>query len=141
VEERWLKLALSYDFFDRLGLFTAHNDQKPTEFSQRLDQLSRVVGGSVADAPIEPSEAADEAAWASRLSSRELEVALLVARGLSNKEVARKLNVTDGTIKVHMHRIFKKSGTKSRYNLLLSKDASTLPEPEKVKDRPIKAQE
>jgi DNA-binding NarL/FixJ family response regulator len=31
------------------------------------------------------------------LSSRELEVAFLVARGLSNKEVARKLNVTDGT--------------------------------------------
>jgi DNA-binding NarL/FixJ family response regulator len=62
----------------------------------------------------EPSEAADEAAWASRLSSRELEVAFLVARGLSNKEVARKLNVTDGTIKVHMHRIFKKLGTKSR---------------------------
>jgi len=74
----------------------------------RLDALNDPAANAVAG---EPSEAANEAAWASRLSSRELEVAFLVARGLSNKEVARKLNVTDGTIKVHMHRIFKKLGT------------------------------
>jgi two-component system nitrate/nitrite response regulator NarL len=36
------------------------------------------------------------------------------AEGLSNKEIARRLNITEGTAKVHLHRIFQKTGTKNR---------------------------
>ena len=32
----------------------------------------------------------------------------LVAQGLSNKAIARQLNVSEGTIKVHLHHIFQK---------------------------------
>jgi two-component system nitrate/nitrite response regulator NarL len=32
----------------------------------------------------------------------------LVSEGLSNKEIGRRLNITDGTIKVHLHHIFQK---------------------------------
>jgi DNA-binding NarL/FixJ family response regulator len=32
----------------------------------------------------------------------------LVSEGLSNKEIGRRLNVSDGTIKVHLHHIFQK---------------------------------
>jgi two-component system nitrate/nitrite response regulator NarL len=32
----------------------------------------------------------------------------LVSVGLSNKEIGRRLNITDGTIKVHLHHIFQK---------------------------------
>jgi two-component system nitrate/nitrite response regulator NarL len=32
----------------------------------------------------------------------------LVSEGLSNKEIGRRLNLTDGTIKVHLHNIFQK---------------------------------
>ena len=32
----------------------------------------------------------------------------LVSEGLSNKEIGRRLNITDGTIKVHLHNIFQK---------------------------------
>lgn len=53
------------------------------------------------------------------LSPREGEVALLVARGLSNKEVAYELGISDGTVKTHMHSIFQKLGTKSRYSLIV----------------------
>ena len=49
------------------------------------------------------------------LSPREGEVALLVARGLSNKAVAHELGISDGTVKIHMHSILQKLGTKSRY--------------------------
>ena len=42
------------------------------------------------------------------LSPREGEVALLAARGLSNKQVARQLGITDGTVKIHMHSVFQK---------------------------------
>jgi DNA-binding NarL/FixJ family response regulator len=57
--------------------------------------------------------------WWKNLSPREGEVALLVARGLSNKAVAHELGITDGTVKIHMHSIFQKLGTKNRYNLII----------------------
>ncbi len=52
--------------------------------------------------------------WSKVLSPREREVALLVARGLTNKEVARELGLCDGTVKIHLHNIFQKLGAKSR---------------------------
>ena len=42
------------------------------------------------------------------LTGRERQIMRLVSEGLSNKEIARRLNLTDGTIKVHLHRIFQK---------------------------------
>ena len=43
-----------------------------------------------------------------QLSPRELEVLRLVANGFSNKEIAAKLNVVEGTIKIHMTNILSK---------------------------------
>ena len=48
--------------------------------------------------------------WSKILSPREGEVALLVARGLSNKEVARELGLGEGTVKAHVHSILQKLG-------------------------------
>jgi two-component system nitrate/nitrite response regulator NarL len=42
------------------------------------------------------------------LTERERQIARLVSQGLSNKGIGRLLNVTDGTIKVHLHNIFQK---------------------------------
>jgi two-component system nitrate/nitrite response regulator NarL len=47
-------------------------------------------------------------AWSSVLSPREREVARLVARGLANKEIARELGLSQGTIKIHVHNISRK---------------------------------
>jgi DNA-binding NarL/FixJ family response regulator len=44
----------------------------------------------------------------SELSEREIEVLQLVARGLSNKEVARAIGRTDETVKIHLKNIFTK---------------------------------
>jgi DNA-binding NarL/FixJ family response regulator len=44
------------------------------------------------------------------LSVREREVMLLVAEGLSNREIARQLNMTESTAKVHLHSIFERTG-------------------------------
>jgi DNA-binding CsgD family transcriptional regulator len=57
--------------------------------------------------------------WWKILSPREGEVALLVARGLSNKEVARELGISGETVKGHMHGIFQKLGIKSRHSLTI----------------------
>jgi DNA-binding CsgD family transcriptional regulator len=53
------------------------------------------------------------------LSHREAEVVELVAQGLSNKEVADKLFVTEKTIKFHLTNIYKKMNVKSRAQLIV----------------------
>lgn len=42
------------------------------------------------------------------LSARELEIVRLVGDGLSNKAIARRLSVAEGTIKNHLHNIYQK---------------------------------
>lgn len=42
------------------------------------------------------------------LTDRERQIMCLVSEGLSNKEIGRRLNIADGTIKVHLHHIFQK---------------------------------
>jgi two-component system nitrate/nitrite response regulator NarL len=64
--------------------------------------------------------------WSSVLSTREREVAFLVARGLANKEIARELGLSHGTVKQHVHSILLKlnsqkllkSGMLNRYTLI-----------------------
>jgi len=48
------------------------------------------------------------------LTARQREIVTLVSLGLSNKEVARRLNLTDGTVKIHLHRIFTRMRIRSR---------------------------
>jgi two-component system nitrate/nitrite response regulator NarL len=48
------------------------------------------------------------------LTSREREIVLALAQGLSNKEVGRRLNISEGTVKVHLHNIYNKLGVKNR---------------------------
>jgi DNA-binding NarL/FixJ family response regulator len=42
------------------------------------------------------------------LTDRERQIMCLVSEGLSNKEIGRRLNIADGTIKVHLHHIYQK---------------------------------
>lgn len=53
------------------------------------------------------------------LSNRESEVAELVTQGLSNKEVANRLFVTEKTVKFHLTNIYKKMNVKSRAQLIV----------------------
>jgi DNA-binding CsgD family transcriptional regulator len=71
---------------------------------------------------------ADEGAlrdWSINLSARECEVAQLVARGLSNKEIARELSLSAGTVKMHVHSIFLKLNIKKRHGLIFLSQLAT----------------
>jgi two-component system nitrate/nitrite response regulator NarL len=48
------------------------------------------------------------------LTERELEIVELIARGWSNKLIARKLDISEGTVKVHVKHILKKLNLHSR---------------------------
>ncbi|WP_051304808.1 helix-turn-helix transcriptional regulator [Chitinilyticum litopenaei] len=54
-----------------------------------------------------------------RLTSREREVATLVADGSNNKQIARALNITDRTVKTHLTAVFSKLGVADRLHLAL----------------------
>jgi DNA-binding NarL/FixJ family response regulator len=56
---------------------------------------------------------------ASLLTPRELELVRLVTQGLRNKEIARRLAITEGTVKIHLHNIYEKAGVDSRIALTL----------------------
>lgn len=54
-----------------------------------------------------------------KLTSREKEVAVEAAKGLSNKEIARVLNITERTVKAHLAKTFERLGAKDRLQLAL----------------------
>jgi DNA-binding NarL/FixJ family response regulator len=53
----------------------------------------------------------------SSLSRREREVATLVARGLSNRQVARELSISERTAANHVAKILRKLGLRSRVQI------------------------
>lgn len=52
------------------------------------------------------------------LTKRELEIAQLVGKGLSNGEIAQKLYISQRTVTTHIERIYKKLGINSRHSLI-----------------------
>jgi DNA-binding NarL/FixJ family response regulator len=54
------------------------------------------------------------------LTVREIEVARAVARGDSNKEIARHLGITERTVKAHLSVLFEKLGVRDRLQLALA---------------------
>ena len=53
------------------------------------------------------------------LTPRELEIIRLVASGLHNKEIAEKLTISEGTVKIHLHHIYEKLHVDGRLELTL----------------------
>jgi non-specific serine/threonine protein kinase len=55
-----------------------------------------------------------------RLTPREQEVALLVAQGLTNRQIARELSISEHTVANHVRKILKKLGLRSRAQISTS---------------------
>lgn len=56
---------------------------------------------------------------ADTLSMREKQVIALVSEAKPNKEIAHELNLTEGTIKEYLNRVFRKVGVKNRTELAI----------------------
>ena len=65
-------------------------------------------------APMFPTDAATEPPDLAGLTSREREVLILIAQGLSNTEIAERLFVSEATVKTHVGRVLAKLGLRDR---------------------------
>ncbi|MGV8908100.1 MAG: helix-turn-helix domain-containing protein [Propionicimonas sp.] len=76
-------------------------------------------------APLDPRVArallpsADPASPADGLSVRETQVLRLVSAGLANKQVGRKLGISERTVKAHLGRVFRQLGVGARTSAAL----------------------
>jgi len=79
---------------------------------QRLRSKSSAPPASLEHSRSEINELAE-------LTHREREIARMVASGDSNKIIARKLNITDRTVKAHLTTVFQKLNVRDRLQLAL----------------------
>lgn len=72
------------------------------------DKLNRVLAQALQSKQEKQSSNIDD------LTKREKQILKLIAEGLSNKLIARKLDISEGTVKVHVKRVLKKLHLSSR---------------------------
>jgi two-component system nitrate/nitrite response regulator NarL len=73
----------------------------------------------------------------SLLSAREMDVVRCVAEGLSNREIAQRLTLTEHTIKNYLFRIFDKLGVSSRVEVVLYALGNSAPHPQASPVTPV----
>jgi DNA-binding NarL/FixJ family response regulator len=83
----------------------------PSVTRRLLDEFARGGGGAGAEAAEAPPAVVP---GLDELTSRELEVFRLMARGLSNAEIAAELVVSETTVKTHVARVLMKLGVRDR---------------------------
>ena len=83
-----------------------------------LEMISKLVSALrqpvVTSLPVAESDNDHPLKVLERLSPREMEIFLLIAKSLSNKHIARDLNIAETTVKIHIQHIFKKLEMTSR---------------------------
>lgn len=94
-------------------------DMEPEELLTALKQAA--AGKMVVSPTLTPilaqslREDRSEGEWdIDQLTPRERDILKLIAQGLSNKMIARKLDITESTVKVHVKHLLKKMKLKSR---------------------------
>lgn len=81
---------------------------------------NRVVAVDLETGPNQKVDSAMQPpAWPDALTERERQIIRLVGQGLSNKEIAYELSISDSTVRHHMTNIFDKVGVANRQRLLI----------------------
>jgi non-specific serine/threonine protein kinase len=80
----------------------------------------RLLEESVADAIAAAQIAADAHPPAPELTAREREVAALLERGLTNRQIAQALVISEGTARIHVQHVLAKLGVSSRAQVAMS---------------------
>lgn len=127
IEYRWLVVEHSVEIY--AGLVAAVFAGVGIWLGQRLTRPSEtvVVREVMVEAPA--TFVRDEGRLASLgITPRELEVLELIAAGLSNREIAERVHVSENTVKTHSSRVFDKLGARRRTQAVqLGKELRLIP--------------
>ena len=104
---------------EKIALKALLKDMEPEDLLDRIKeaaegklvispQLAAILAGIVSGGRAAPADAL------SSLTSRELDILRALARGMSNKMIAKRLDITEGTVKVHVKNLLRKLGLRSR---------------------------
>lgn len=88
-----------------------------TKCIREVAQGRQWLSQSVADLVARFAQRTPLPAHGESLSVREKEVMQLASTGLSNKQIGRTLNLSEGTVKIHLHNIYQKLGVPNRTSL------------------------
>ncbi len=113
IEYRWLLVAHSVEIygalvaalFAALGIWLGLKLTRPTEKVVVREVLVPAPATFLRD---------DRKLEALGITPRELEILELIAQGLSNREIAERVNVSENTVKTHSSRVFDKLGARRR---------------------------
>ncbi len=94
----------------------AHGESvvSPQMMNKLLAGVRSTAGSPGAPAPARATAATPRPAELDRLTPREREILSCIARGLSNKEIARTLDVAESTVKIHVQNMLRKLDLTSR---------------------------
>jgi DNA-binding NarL/FixJ family response regulator len=113
IQYRWLVLQYSVEIYGALvaALFAGFG----IWLGLRLTRPKTVVvRETVAAAPAAAFSRDQDKLEALGITPRELQVLELIAAGLSNKEIAARIHVSENTVKTHSSRVFDKLGARRR---------------------------
>ena len=100
------KAAMTKVMLQAIRLVLAGGQYIPPQLMQMLEGSARDPDAGRTATPAETSRLPANPGALKMLSPRQREVFGLLARGLSNKMIARQLDVTEGTVKTHIAAIF-----------------------------------
>lgn len=127
IEYRWLVVEHSIEIYGGLiaALFTSVGLWVGLKLTRRTGAVEVREVVVPASAPFERDAAAVQRLG---LTPRELEILALIAEGLSNREIAERVFVSENTVKTHSSRVFDKLGARRRTQAVqLARDARLIP--------------
>lgn len=127
IEYRWLVVEYSVEIYG--GLVAAIFASVGLWIGLRLTRVTETVVVREVQVPAPLNFERDQTKLTSLgITPRELEILELIAEGLSNREIAERVNVSENTVKTHSSRVFDKLGARRRTQAVqLGKELRLIP--------------
>ena len=115
IEYRWLIVEHSFEIYAGIvaAVFAAVGIWVGQRLTRKPEPAVVVVREVLVPAPIDFVRD-DSQRERLGITARELEILELIAEGLSNKEIAERVHVSENTVKTHSGRVFSKLGARRR---------------------------
>jgi DNA-binding NarL/FixJ family response regulator len=118
----WVKSAEDLQASDALQAGARGILEKSQPLETLMECLRVVASGRLwfeSGQPEQPMEMSRERRRVPRLTPRERQILTLLAQGMKNAEIAKALEISPGTVKVHLMHVFEKTGARDRYELAI----------------------